>query len=418
MVPPNNRAETIRHRPVPLRYIVAVLTGFAFFHVSQAFFIQFGAYYLFAGIGESALFLIGLVGGLPTVIGLLTVNFWGVLSDHWHRRIPIMLVGFAAQALAFAAYLVIRDTLTFLLVTCATSAFAAAAIPMANAYLTQATTHKGGAVGLVLATSSLGWFFGATGGGFLYDIVQMQGLFLLGAIMYVIGGVVIVAIAREIRISTPTVAPDRSLLPEPRSSRSKIPMWRFIFVLCLAIGLGTLGVNTFSYFFSIYMLHEIGGTAAMLGIGNGFASLSGLGLTLLAGYGSDRIGRKPVILLGFAGYAVFWVVFALVFDPWVATLLWVIPIYPLVYTGSYGAAADVSSLARRGRAMTAIATAFSIGTGVGPIVGGALVQMVTASLRTNMLLATALNALALLLVLVLVPETLHSKGTSKIDSDS
>lgn len=418
MVAPNSRAETIRQRPVPLRYIVAVLAGFAFFHVSQAFFIQFGAYYLFAGIGESALFLIGLVGGLPTVIGLLTVNFWGVLSDHWHRRIPIMLVGFAAQALAFVAYLVIRDTLTFLLVTCATSAFSAAAVPMANAYLTQATTHKGGAVGLVLATSSFGWFFGATGGGFLYEVVQMQGLFLLGAIMYVIGGLVIIAIAREIRIGTPVVTRNPSPPPEPNPPLSKISMWRFIIILCLAIGLGTLGVNTFSYFFSIYMLHEIGGTAAMLGIANGLASLSGLGLTLLAGYGSDRIGRKPVILLGFASYAVFWVIFGVVFDPWIAALLWTIPIYPLVYTGSYGAAADVSSLARRGRAMTAVATAFSIGTGVGPIVGGALVQMVTASLRANMLIAAGLNVLALLLVLVLVPETLRSKGRGNVGSGS
>jgi MFS family permease len=182
--------------------------------------------------------------------------------------------------------------------------------------------------------------------------------------------------------------------------------------------LGTLGVNTFSYFYGIYLLHEIGGTPAMLGIGNGFASLSGLGLTLLAGYGSDRIGRKPVILLGFAGYTIFYVVFALVFDPWVTTLLWVIPVYPLVYTGSYGAAADVSSLTRRGRAMTAVATAFSIGTGIGPIVGGALVQMVTASLRSNMLLAAASNVFALLLVLVFLPETLRSKAGTKVDSDS
>jgi MFS family permease len=418
MVTPDDRQNAPKHRPVPLRYIGAVLAGFAFFHVSQAIFWQFGAYYLFAGIGESALLLIGLVGGLPTVVGLLTVNFWGALSDRWHRRIPIMVVGFAAQTVAFVLYLVVRDTLTFLIVTCATSAFATAAIPMANAYLTQATTRKGGAVSLVLATSSFGWFFGALGGGFLYELVQMRGLFLLGAIMYIVGGLVIVTIAREIRANAPGVGPSSSPIANPDSSRSMIPMWRFILTLCLAIGLGTLGVNTFSYFFSIYFLHDIGGTAAMLGISNGLASLSGLGLTLLAGYGSDRIGRKPVILLGFAGYAVFWVVFALVFDPWVVLLLWIIPFYPLVNTGSYAAAADVSALARRGRAMAAVAAAFSIGTGIGPIVGGALVQMVTASLRANMWLAAALNALALLLVLALVPETLRRKDEGEVGSGS
>jgi SET family sugar efflux transporter-like MFS transporter len=407
MSAPSAGTETPKQRQVPLQYIGAVLAGFAFFNVSQAFFWQFGAYYLSAGIREYQLLLIGLVGGLPTVVGLLTVNLWGALSDRWHRRLPIIAMGFAAQAIAFILYLSIRDTLSFLLVTCVASAFSTAAVPMANAYLTQATTRKGSAVSLLLAASSFGWFFGAIGGGFLFDIVQMQGLFLLGAVMYAIGGLLIVAIARRIPIDAPTTAEPPSLSAVP--GVSKIPMWRFIIILCLAIGLGTLGVNTFSYFFSIYMLNDIGGTAAMLGIGNGFASLSGLGVTLLAGYGSDRIGRKPVILLGFIGYAVFWLVFAAVFDPWIAALLWIIPIYPLVYTGSYGAAADVSSLARRGRAMTAIATAFSIGTGIGPIVGGALVQLVTGTLRNNMLLAAGLNAVALLLVFVLVPETLRSK---------
>ena len=145
----------------------------------------------------------------------------------------------------------------------------------------------------------------------------------------------------------------------------------------------------------------------MLGLANGFASLTGFAVTLVAGRGTDRLGRKPMLLMGFGSYAIFMTVYLFVMDPWVATILWIVPFYPLIFTASYAAAADLSKVARRGRAMSTIATANSLGSGIGPIIGGALVQFVFISIRGNMVFAAVMNIIALLLVLLFVPETLR-----------
>ncbi len=395
---------------IPRRFILGILVGFGLYHVSMSFFWVFGSIYLFQDIGESSLILIGLVGGLPILISLVTVNFWGFISDRWQRRRPIMLFGFAAQIAAFTIYLFVNNSVTFLLVACLVSLFTAAAIPMANTYLTEARTHKGEAVGLLLASDSIGWTFGAFGGGFLYDIIGMNGLFLLGAIIIAVGGSIILIFVREIPHKTiKEMNPEKSLKPNDSGEADGNPRFPlgFLLTLCLAIGIGHTGVRCFAYFLGIYLVSEIGGTAAMIGIANGGATFTGLLVTFAAGYGSDRFGRKTIILLGYIGYTLFFLVYSTITNPWVATILWMMPFYPLAYTAAHSAAADISHSSHRGRAMTLVATAFSLGSGFGPIVGGAFVQFLFGTLRGNILLAAALNGAASLLVLFLVPETLR-----------
>jgi len=404
-MPEDNTLKTIPSH-VPRHHIWGLLIGFSLFHISQSIFWQFGALYLFSGIGETAFFLIGLVGGLPVLVGVTGVYFWGALSDRWQRRIPFMTIGFVAQALAFFLYIVIQDSLSFLLVTCAAYLFSVAAVPMANAYLTEARVYKGGSVGLLLATSSLGWSVGAFGGGFLISVIQMSGLFLVGGVAYLVGVVIILLFVREVpRTKTPDiqeVVNNPDLIPQTTS------LWRSVLiVLALTVAIGSIGVNAFSFFFGIYLVEELAGTTLMIGIANGFASLTGLGFTLFAGYGSDRFGRKPIILIGFLAYTVFMIVYFFVIDPWIAMIFWIIPLYPLVYTASYAAAADLSGVDRRGRAMSIIATANLLGSAIGPIAGGALVQFVLPTLRGNMIFAVGFNLLAFALVLLLVPETLQ-----------
>ncbi len=410
MAVPEGDIERPSEPIVPRRFIWGILLGFAFFHFSASIFWQFGSFYLFAGIGETAFLLIGLIGGLPILVGLAGVYLWGSLSDRWHRRLPFIIIGFFAQSVSFFLYIFIQDSLTFLIVTCAAYLFSLAAVPMANAYLTEARTFKGGAVGILLATSSVGWSVGAFTGGFLFAMIGMTGLFFLGGIALVVAALVIIVLVREIPQEKESAL---SQVNEQDSKPSPNPWWKskmwILLVLALAVAIGSLGVNGFAYFFGVYLVSEIGGTPLMVGIANGFASLFGLGVTLAAGHGSDRIGRKPIILLGFAGYGVFMLVYLFVFNPWIAMLLWFIPLYPLISTASYAAAADLSSVKERGRAMSTIATANSLGQAIGPIIGGALVQFVLFTLRGNLLFALVTSIIAFSIVLVLVPETLHQR---------
>lgn len=402
---------------VPRYYILGILIGFALFYFAQSIFWQYGSYYLFAGIGETAFLLIGLVGGLPVLVGLMGMYFWGALSDRWHRRVPFMILGFAAQAIAFILYATpfVQTSISFLLITVATGLFSSAAVPIANAYLTEAQTYKGSAVGLLLAIGSFGWAFGAFTGGLLFSQIGMTGLFLLGAGAYVIGGLVILTLVREIPNRNLRENPDSQDLTQPQEEQttSKGIIFRILLFLALATAISAIGVNAFAFFFGVYLISELGGTPLMVGIANGFAALIGLGVTMAAGYSSDRFGRKPILLIGFAGYAIFMIVYFFIINPWIAMIVWMIPIYTMIYTASYSAAADISRVTHRGRAMSVIATANSLGTGIGPIIGGALVQFLIATLRVNMILAAALNIIALFLVIFFVPETLKRRRKTR-----
>ncbi|MFX0077752.1 MAG: MFS transporter [Candidatus Hermodarchaeota archaeon] len=401
----------IAESPMPLasrRYIWGLFLGFSLFHVAQSIFWQFGSYYLFVGIGETQFLLIGLVGGLPVLIGLTGVYLWGSISDKLHRRLPFIIFGFLGQAISFLLYIFIQDSITFLIVTCAAYFFSLAAVPLANAYLTEAQTQKGGAVGLLLATSSLGWAVGAFSGGFLFTLIGMEGLFLLGAIAYFIGILTILILVRELPSSAQGSIIEEEPMSKPLNPDKKWMTPRTILLLiATAVAIGSIGVNALSFFFGIFLIEELAGTAIMLGLANGFASLTGFAVTLGAGRATDRLGRKPMLLMGFGSYAIFMTVYLFVVDPWVASIFWIIPFYPLIFTASYAAAADLSKVARRGRAMSTIATANSLGSGIGPIIGGTLVQFVFISIRGNMVFAAVMNIIAFLLVLLFVTETLR-----------
>ena len=101
---------------------------------------------------------------------------------------------------------------------------------------------------------------------------------------------------------------------------------------------------------------------------------------------SDRIGRRPVLLLGLASSAVSYVIFALAGDYWVL-------LFSRVLAGGLGATvnvaqaylADITAPERRSRAMGLIGVAFGLGFIIGPALAaltshaGAMVPGLTAA---------------------------------------
>jgi multidrug resistance protein len=118
---------------------------------------------------------------------------------------------------------------------------------------------------------------------------------------------------------------------------------------------------------------------------------------------SDRIGRRPVLLVGLAGSAVSYLLFAL------ATNFWMLLLSRLV-AGGMGATvnvaqaylADITSPDRRARAMGVIGAAFGLGFVVGPALGGLSSRFGDAAPG---LVASGLTALNFLLAWRWLPES-------------
>jgi len=120
---------------------------------------------------------------------------------------------------------------------------------------------------------------------------------------------------------------------------------------------------------------------------------------------SDRVGRKPVLLVGILGYAVTMVWFGL------ANTLWML-FAVRILSGVLSSATAPTTMAfigdstpekERGGGMGLLGAAGGVGTIVGPVLGGFLAGT---SLSAPFFLAAGLSVLSLLLAVVFLPESL------------
>ncbi len=152
---------------------------------------------------------------------------------------------------------------------------------------------------------------------------------------------------------------------------------------------------------------------------NAIISMSALIFTLCSpwwGRLSDRLGRKPVMIIGMVGYAVGTAVFTTVFLIGLKGLLTGMTLYLLaliarcsqsvIMSGTSPAAtayaADHSSPAKRTQTLARLGTATSVGMIVGPVVGGALASF---GLLVPLFGAAMLSALAALATWRLLPKS-------------
>lgn len=127
---------------------------------------------------------------------------------------------------------------------------------------------------------------------------------------------------------------------------------------------------------------------------------------------SDRVGRKPILLIGILGYAITMLWFGL------ATRLWML-FAARILSGVLSSATAPTTMAfigdstpenERGRGMGLLGAAGGIGTIVGPALGGFLAGD---SLATPFFLAAGLSLLSLLLAWLFLPESLPASQRSQ-----
>ncbi len=124
---------------------------------------------------------------------------------------------------------------------------------------------------------------------------------------------------------------------------------------------------------------------------------------------SDRIGRKPVLVASLAGAVLSYAWLAFATDLW---MLFAARAIGGAMAGNIAAAfayvADVTTPANRAKGMGIVGAAFGLGFIFGPAIGGFLAghDPLTADYTTPALAAAGLSALAMLLTLLVLPESL------------
>lgn len=183
---------------------------------------------------------------------------------------------------------------------------------------------------------------------------------------------------------------------------------RNIFILAFTMIVIMLGFGMVMPIMPFY-IDMLGASASDLGWLIAIYSVMQLIFAPIWGSVSDRVGRKPILLLGISGYAIFLLLFGM------ATQLWMLFLARSL-AGILSSATQPTMMAyvsdsspedERGGDMGKLGAAMGLGVILGPGLGGWLAGD---SLSTPFFIAAGLSVLSLLLVWLFVPESLSPEA--------
>ena len=329
--------------------------------------------------------LISLVSLIPALETILFSPLWGGLLDKTGRGRQIILVAILAEAIGFSTFPFLTTPEEFVIVVSLTGIFTASFIPVFSAIATWVSPRRyGRAISGFWIAASLGYGASTLLGGIFYEFFSVRYLFILGALFAFAGFLTVIFFTKQ--GLTSIIAGD--------GSRGYVALLRQrnILTLCAISLVAIVATSAFNGFFTVYLVDSLGTSRLVAGFAASATTLLGAVAFRFVGPLNDRVGRKPVFLLGTVGYVLYFLTIFLVSNPVVVTVLWVLPLYPLVQSSAAAFASDYTSEADRGKGLGLLESAVSLGGGLGPLAGGLIADRLGLKSVTIFSLTVALFA--------------------------
>lgn len=345
---------------------------------------------------------ISLVALVPALETILLSPLWGGLLDNTRKARNIVFMSSLAQALGFSLFPLLAVPEEFVLVVAVTGLFTSSLVPVYSTIATRGSAGHGRSVGGFWAAASLGFGSATLLGGILYDLYGATYLFVLGAVCGYAGCLAVV------------FGPKDSALivryPQRYGSYLGLLKQRKVAVLGFISVLTALGTSAFNIFFALYLVEFLGASNLLAGLAVATgALLEGLAFRFI-GPLNDRIGRKPTLLLGTTGYGLYFLIIYFTTNPVLATMLWSIPVFPLIQSSLTTLMSDYTPITDRGKGLGLLESGISLGDGLGPFAGGLIADATGLRMVIIFCLAMALTS-TLSSNLLLKEETIASPDT-------
>lgn len=337
------------------------------------------------------------IGLLVSVVPLASIAIqplWGILSDrHRHRKLILTLSFLSAALIAPLVATTHSLPLLFLLVAALAVALSPA-IPLSDATTLEWLQSHGGSYGSVRIYGSLGFLLGSLFAGRVLSGSHISLLFPLYGLC--LGATFFAALGAP---------PQHSATRDADGQAHDWAVFRRpivgLFLLLVALGFATSAA--YNTFFALY-LHDLGASTPIIGVAAALASLSELPVMALSGRVIARFGAKTLLVAGFLGASIRWLLYGLIGDYRVALVFQVL--HGLSFAASYVAGVTymdgIIPTHLRSTGQTVFSgTVFGLAAVVGSILFGALFDHLHA--HGMFLAAAAMALLATVGMLVLLP---------------
>lgn len=258
------------------------------------------------------------LGGGVTALALMTMAFslaqfimapvLGSWADRRGRR-PIILLSLFAVIVTNLAYLAAGTVAAFVAVRGLGGAFTAGLFPASAGIVadTMPETERAKWIGILMGGYGAGMIFGPAIGGLLYDAYGFAAPFVISAVLAALAFAAALILIPETR---PKSVRRREALRERRRRQNSVAgkkesLWttlpRPLYILAMLLFIDFAVTFAFAYVepqMVFYLYDNLHWTTAQFGIVVGaFGLATVFGQTVL-GQASDRVGRKPIIVLG------------------------------------------------------------------------------------------------------------------------
>ncbi|MBM3147564.1 MAG: MFS transporter, partial [Actinobacteria bacterium] len=188
---------------------------------------------------------------------------------------------------------------------------------------------------------------------------------------------------------------------------------RQFWLLTAGIFIFLIGIDMCFPFETLYLNKRLGISMSTIGLIIGTMSFVGLPFQIPGGALTDRIGRRPMIVVGIVGTMLLYLGVAFAPALWVIILVFGIEAafgWSMFLTASNAMVADLVPFERRAEAYSLIRTAVSAGATIGPLFA-AWILASSGSFRLSFVIGTGVCGVFALMLIVLFKETKPDPGS-------
>jgi MFS family permease len=312
-------------------------------------------------------FLVGLLISVYGLVFTFLQPFTGSISDRLDRRKIFILSGLIVMAISTYCFSFATSYLHLVIIRTFQGLGVALTVPASLALLAEGTerSSRGGSMGFYTTLRMVGFAIGPLLGGYLQVHFGFETAFIVGAILLVVGALLVQIWVHDRPVRTNPVG-NFKILDRRLLGNGLVYLGLAMFLMASAFSMMTALENEYNA--------RLQQTAIGFGVAFSALTVSRLIFQLPFGRISDLIGRRPMIIAGL-----------IVLAPATALLGYVTSTLELtgarafqglataaIAAPAFALAGDISIEGGEGQQMSILAMGFGLGIAAGPIIAGAL----------------------------------------------